>query len=132
MVSMLRQVLAYAGVVGMVVAGVVVARSSQAGLSGYAGGYLSECVQEGCSREEVRELYKFGSYQEECIGEGWCSFIERQELYAPAAFFGGLSDGEPEVEQMEAHFCAIGRQVWWMSSTRQAGPGTPGSSLRCN
>jgi len=39
--------------------------------------YKEECQSEGCSGEEVSELYS--SYQEECIGEG-CSYEEVIEL----------------------------------------------------
>jgi hypothetical protein len=43
--------------------------------------YLEECVNEGCSGEEVRELYS--SYAEECLHEG-CSFEEVRELAGSA------------------------------------------------
>jgi len=39
--------------------------------------YLEECQREGCSTEEVEELYE--SYDEECLQEG-CSFEEVIEL----------------------------------------------------
>jgi hypothetical protein len=39
--------------------------------------YQEECLNEGCSGEEVRELY--ASYQEECLHEG-CSNEEIREL----------------------------------------------------
>jgi hypothetical protein len=52
---------------------------SQAGKSSgrQVDNYLEECLSEGCSAEEVNELY--ASYQEECLNEG-CSPEEVSEL----------------------------------------------------
>jgi hypothetical protein len=60
--------------------------------------YAEECAHEGCSDEEVRELYD--SYKEECINEG-CSKEEIIELA-----------GRPEqVNAMLAHFRKLGLKV---------------------
>lgn len=40
--------------------------------------YLEECTNEGCNKEEVKELYL--SYKEECCGEFQCSAEEVREL----------------------------------------------------
>src|SRR5687768_11530530 len=53
------------------------ARPGVAVTSSY-GNYGEECEHEGCSQEEVRELY--ASYKEECIGESSCSQEEINEL----------------------------------------------------
>jgi hypothetical protein len=60
--------------------------------------YQEECLNEGCSGEEVRELYS--SYQEECLNEG-CSLEEVFEL-------GGTDTG---VRQMLADFERRGFRV---------------------
>jgi hypothetical protein len=60
--------------------------------------YQEECLNEGCSTEEVRELYV--SYKEECINEG-CSKEEVIEL-------GGTPSG---ALAMLAHFRKLGYEV---------------------
>ncbi len=60
--------------------------------------YQEECLSEGCSSEEVKELY--ASYYEECIGEG-CS---KEEIYELA--------GSPQAaDQMCRDFAQRGFQV---------------------
>lgn len=60
--------------------------------------YHEECLHEGCSFEEVRELYD--SYREECINEG-CSREEVIEL-------GGNPSGALAMAQ---HFRQLGFEV---------------------
>jgi hypothetical protein len=60
--------------------------------------YQEECLREGCSTEEVRELY--ASYKEECISEG-CSKEEVIEL-------GGTPSG---ALAMLDHFRRLGYEV---------------------
>jgi hypothetical protein len=60
--------------------------------------YQEECNNEGCSNEEVRELYS--SYAEECLNEG-CSKEEVFEL-------GGLGTG---VSDMQQAFVARGFRI---------------------
>lgn len=63
-----------------------------------ASDYQEECLSEGCSDEEVKELWR--SYKEECINEG-CSKEEVIEL-------GGTPSG---ALQMLQHFRRLGLQV---------------------
>lgn len=49
--------------------------------------FAEECLSEGCSAEEIRELY--ASYQEECIDEG-CSHEEVIELAGGAAHVNAM------------------------------------------
>ena len=51
--------------------------------------YAEECLSEGCSDEEVRELYQ--SYKEECINEG-CSHEEVIELAGNAQSVNAMLD----------------------------------------
>ena len=51
--------------------------------------YDEECISEGCSGEEVRELYS--SYKEECINEG-CSHEEVIELAGNSSQVNAMLD----------------------------------------
>lgn len=63
-----------------------------------ASNYQEECLHEGCSDEEVKELWR--SYNEECLNEG-CSREEVIEL-------GGTPSG---AQQMKNHFIRLGLKV---------------------
>ncbi|HEX9640195.1 MAG TPA: hypothetical protein VGB13_02660 [Candidatus Krumholzibacteria bacterium] len=66
--------------------------------SGVAADYAEECLSEGCSREEIEELYE--SYDEECLNEG-CS---REELIE-------LAGGPQHVNAMLQKFRDLGYKV---------------------
>jgi len=88
-------------VIYVCIALVIFALSSQATLVAEkirADNYQEECLSEGCSTEEVRELYAW--YREECISEG-CSKEEVIEL-------GGTPSGALAMLQ---HFRRLGYEV---------------------
>lgn len=73
--------------------------------SAAAADYREECQSEGCSTEEVEELYE--SYEEECLHEG-CSFEEVIELAGhPSSVSAMLNDfKERGWKVAEEHFLA--------------------------
>lgn len=119
MSTVFKQLTMYVGIAAVVVGGVTVARTAEAGVSGFLGSYQEECWDEGCVKEERTEMYFEGDYQEECHGEN-CSMEERVELACDGnectliRWSGNLGtpyDASPEVtEAMQDHWaCADGR-----------------------
>lgn len=73
--------------------------------------FREECLSEGCSNEEVRELYS--SYAEECLNEG-CS---REELIE-------LAGGPQFVTQMLEKFRSLGFRVAGSDASQCRATGT--------
>jgi hypothetical protein len=91
-----RRVVLYASVTGIIF--ILASQGTMISKKVTMRDYQEECLSEGCSTEEVRELY--ASYREECINEG-CSKEEVIEL-------GGTPSG---ALAMLAHFRKLGYEV---------------------
>lgn len=77
------------------------------------GAYKEECMQEGCSGEEVEEMYwgRGGGYDEECIGEG-CSGEEKAEYGADQdEHYSDDEDQEEGWEGFKDHVRAYGWKI---------------------
>lgn len=131
MVRKLAGIVGYLGIAGAMLGSFSVARDAQAGDVAWlttSNGYKEECMDEGCSREERRELYFNGDYDEECIGEG-CKMEEPAEVACP--FAQAYTNCSPAArpnqyrKAMENHFCSDGWTVLFMDPfMMSAGPGT--------